>query len=92
MPNKTLVTSREKEAKAFKKPKDRVTIMACANASGTIKLPLVFIHKFANPDVSRTSTRMTFQCSISTKEMPGWTALSLQIGLKIVLFHCVGRL
>ncbi len=49
MPNKTLVTSREKEAKAFKKPKDRVTIMACANASGTIKLPLVFIHKFANP-------------------------------------------
>ncbi len=49
MPNKTLVTSREKEAKTFKKPKDRVTIMACANASGTIKLPLVFIHKFANP-------------------------------------------
>lgn len=49
MPNKTLVTSREKEAKAFKKPKDRVTIMACANASGSIKLPLLFIHKALNP-------------------------------------------
>ena len=39
MPSKTLVTSKEKEAKAFKQPKDRVTIMACANASGSIKLP-----------------------------------------------------
>ena len=49
MPNKTLVTSREKEAKGFKKPKDRVTLMACANASGLIKLPLVFVHKSLNP-------------------------------------------
>ena len=49
MPNKTLVSSREKEAKGFKKPKDRVTLMACANASGSIKLPLVFIHKSLNP-------------------------------------------
>ena len=45
MPNKTLVSSREKEAKGFKKPKDRVTLMACANATGSIKFPLVFIHK-----------------------------------------------
>ena len=49
MPSKTLVTPREKEAKAFKQPKDRVTIMACANASGSIKLLLVFIHKYAYP-------------------------------------------
>ena len=33
MPNKTLVSSREKVAKGFKKPKDRVTLMACANAT-----------------------------------------------------------
>ncbi len=44
-----MVSSREKEAKGFKKPKDRVTLMACANASGSIKLPLVFIHKSTNP-------------------------------------------
>ena len=49
MPNKTLVSSREKEAKGFKKPKDRVTLMACANASGSIKLPLLFLHKSLNP-------------------------------------------
>ena len=45
MPNKTLVSSREKEAKGFKMPKDRVTVMPCANASGSIKFPLLFIHK-----------------------------------------------
>ena len=35
MPSKTLVSSREREAKGFKKPKDRVTLMACANATGS---------------------------------------------------------
>ncbi len=49
MPWKTLVSAREKDAKGFKKPKDRVTLMACANVTGSIKLPLVFIHKSANP-------------------------------------------
>lgn len=49
MPNKTLVSSREKEAKGFKKPKDTVTLMACANATGSIKFPLVFIHKSKKP-------------------------------------------
>ena len=48
MPNKTLVSSREKEVKDFKKPKD-LTLMACANATGSIKLPLVFIHKSKYP-------------------------------------------
>ena len=49
MPNKTLVSSREREAKGFKKPKDHVTLMACASASGLIKLPLLFLHKSLNP-------------------------------------------
>ena len=49
MPNKTLVSAREKEAKGFKKPKEMVTLMACANATGSIKLSLVFIHKSKNP-------------------------------------------
>lgn len=49
MLNKTLVSSREMKAKGLKKPKDRVTLMACANASGSIKLPLVPIHKSAWP-------------------------------------------
>lgn len=48
-PDKSLVLAREKEAKGFKKPKDRVTLMACSNSTGSIKLPLVFIHKSAKP-------------------------------------------
>ena len=40
MPNITLISSHEKEAKGSKNPKDRVTLMACANATGCIKLPI----------------------------------------------------
>ena len=29
----------------FKKAKDKVTLLACANASGTHRLPLMFINK-----------------------------------------------
>ena len=46
---RTLVSGCEKEAKGFKKSKDRVTLMACANASGSIVMPLMFVHKYANP-------------------------------------------
>ena len=49
MPSRSLVESKEKQARNFKKPKDRVTILGCANASGTCKLPLAFIHKSAKP-------------------------------------------
>ena len=50
MPDKTLVSSREKETKGLKKNlKIRVTLTACANANGSIKLPLVLIHKSARP-------------------------------------------
>ncbi len=48
MPQKTLVTAREKDAKDYKKPKNRVTLMACVNVTGSIKLLLVFIHMYAN--------------------------------------------
>ena len=49
MPSKSLVDSGEKQARNFKKPKDRVTVLGCANASGTCKVPLAFIHKSAKP-------------------------------------------
>ena len=49
LPNKTLASQSEKEASGIKKQKDRVTLMACSNATGTHKLPLVFIGKAANP-------------------------------------------
>ena len=36
-------------ARNFKKAKDRVTVLACANASGTHRLPLAVINKIAKP-------------------------------------------
>ena len=48
MPSKSLVC-RERRAKKFKKTKERVTLLGCANASGTCRLPLAFINKSAKP-------------------------------------------
>ena len=44
LPNKTLADATEKCDKNMKSSKDRVTLMATANASGDFRLPLVFIH------------------------------------------------
>ena len=49
LPQKTLVHGFEKRAKGKKKSKDCVTICACANITGTIKLPLLLIRKAARP-------------------------------------------
>ena len=49
LPQKTLVSLFEKRAEGRKKCKDRVTICACANVNGNIKLPLLFIGKAARP-------------------------------------------
>ena len=46
MPSVSLVACGEKQAK---QSKDRATLLACANASGTCKLPLAFIHKYKKP-------------------------------------------
>ena len=47
--NKTLASRSEREASAMKKQKDSTTLMACSNATGTHKLPLMFIGKAENP-------------------------------------------
>ena len=49
LPNSTLATAFEKSADGRKKSKERVTVNACANASGTIKLPLQLIGKAKRP-------------------------------------------
>ena len=46
MPSKSF-ECRERRAKKFKKAKERVTLLGCANASGTCRLPLAFINKSA---------------------------------------------
>ena len=49
LPQKTLASHFEKSADGRKSQKERVTINACSNASGTIKLPLLLIGKSKNP-------------------------------------------
>ena len=73
MPNKTLVSARDKEAKGFKKPKDCVTLMACANATGSIKLPLVFVHKSKNPRSFQHIDKNDLPVNYYAKKIHGWT-------------------
>ena len=49
LPTKTLVGGIETKADGLKKAKDRITVNACANVTGDIKLPLLFIGKAKNP-------------------------------------------
>lgn len=49
LPRKTLVSLFEKRADGRKKAKERITVNACANVTGSIKLPLLFIGKAARP-------------------------------------------
>ena len=48
LPGHTLASINDQQD-GMKKAKDRVTINACENASGTIKLPQLFIGKSKNP-------------------------------------------
>ena len=49
MPSKTLASASENKAASFKKVKDSVSILACTNAAGTHKLPLLLIGKSQKP-------------------------------------------
>lgn len=49
LPQRTLVSCREKSAPGFKKAKDCLTVLGCTNATGTHKLKPVLIGKSAKP-------------------------------------------
>ncbi|XP_011706971.1 PREDICTED: jerky protein homolog-like, partial [Wasmannia auropunctata] len=49
LPNITMVSNEERRAPGRKARKDRVTLMVCTNASGTHKLPLLFVGKYKKP-------------------------------------------
>lgn len=49
LPRKSLASKREKTAPGFKISKQRVTVMVCANASGTHRLPPLMIGKSKKP-------------------------------------------
>ena len=64
LPEKTLAARSEKEAPGMKNPKERITLMACSNATGTHKLPLMFIGKAQNPrclkNVNKSALPVTY--------------------------------
>ncbi|XP_043485190.1 jerky protein homolog-like [Leptopilina heterotoma] len=49
MPRVTFVSEFEKKAEGFKISKERITLMTCANADGSHKIPLFVIGKSKNP-------------------------------------------
>ena len=49
LPEKTLAARSGKEAPGMKNSKERVTLMACSNATSSHKLPLMFIGKAQKP-------------------------------------------
>ena len=58
LPGRTLTTAHN-DPIGTKKAKERVTINACSNASGSIKLPLLFIGKAKNPRCFRGTDKST---------------------------------
>ncbi len=77
MPEKTLASSFEKSADGRKTQKERVTINACANASGSIKLPLLqLIGKARNPCCFKNIVRDQLPV-IYTSQKNGWMTASI---------------
>ena len=67
LPQKTLASVFETRADGWKKAKDRVTISACANITGSIKLPLLFIGKYARPRCFRNLNLDALQTYMNQK-------------------------
>ena len=71
LPDKILTARSEKEAAGMKKQKDRVTLMACSNATGSHKLPLMFVGKAANPRCFKNVNTSTLPVYIIPRKMHG---------------------
>ena len=72
LPGRTMVTVNDEPA-GGKKAKERVTINACANASGTIKLPLLLIGKAKNPRCFRGINQSALPVVYKNQKMRGLT-------------------
>lgn len=68
LPSKTLAAKNEKQARGYKQQKQRVTLMACCNANGSHKLPLMVIGKSQNPRCFRHSDRNTLPVQYSAQK------------------------
>jgi len=62
LPKTTLCAKNEEPPSGLKGYKERVTVMACSNVSGTLKLPLVVIGKSAKPRALRNVNALPVSC------------------------------
>lgn len=60
LPTKSLASREEKSAPGYKRSKERVTILACSNATGNHKLKLVFIGKSKKPRAFKNLSASAF--------------------------------
>ena len=79
-----------KGSERVQEAKDQVTLLACTNAMGSIKFPLVFIHKSVNPRCFKTWIRMIFPLITVPKKVRGWICTFSQNGFMPNLSHAVG--
>lgn len=72
LPEKSLVLQEEKSAPGYKKSKDRVTVLACSNASGSHKLQPLVIGKSVKPRAFK-KLRMMSELPVPYKgQKKGW--------------------
>lgn len=71
LPSKTLASQEEKAAPGLKKSKERVTVLAAANASGHHKLQLMVIGKAAKPRALKNITKSALPVTY-TNQKSAW--------------------
>ena len=73
LPSKTLASRKEDKAPGYKVSKDRLTILACANATGdhNYKLRLIMIGKAKNPRALKTLSHSAFPLKY-TNQKSAW--------------------
>ena len=72
LPQKTLAGAFEKSASGWKKSKERVTILACSNASGSMKLPILVIGKAEKPRCRKQYTMSSVFNSMNCCQVLSW--------------------
>lgn len=85
LPSKTLASQEEKAAPGLKKSKDRVTVLAAANASGHHKLQLMVIGKAAKPRALKNITKSALPVTYTNQNQRGWTKPYLNDGFLKIL-------
>ena len=80
LPNKTLVSAQERNASGAKLQKDRITLLACTNATGAHKLKPVMIGKYKKPRAFKNANMEALPVHYVNQKMHGWTLTFLKAG------------